>query len=217
MKKLLLAILLLISAASAQVCKSNQVDMLNYMAPQLSTLNGHYNTVYPFTGRFYWVKSANGYPWDVDNFDRNYIYQSITEQDWNNPYTYKIFEKAIPWMPRCVNASTIGKVASILLTPDQTKFDLHVSCRDYTTHDLGYVVNEIWANLPTLTLSYRYSCDNNYDACKYKETFAMQNGVGLTQWTYYTLQNGVYVQQNQTNHGAISIGSITPKHPCWQD
>jgi len=229
MRSLLVALFfyLSISAAVAQTCKPNQYDMLNWMAPQVSTVNGHYNMVYSTSGTFYWVKSSNGYPWDVNTYDSKYIYQSITEQDWNNPSTYKIFEKALPWMPRCINVPAVpGKIASILVEPDDTKFDIHLSCRDYTTHNLGYVVNEIWGpynqavgNLPaapTLTLSYRYSCDSAYNNCRYKETFALQRGNGLVQWTYYTLQNGKYVQVNQTNHGTTaSYGSVTPLHPCW--
>ena len=229
MRSLLTAFLFLcsVSAAMAQTCKANQYDMLNWMAPQVSTVNGHYNMVYSNSGTFYWVKSNQGYPWDVNTYDANYIYQSITEQDWNNPSTYKIFEKPLPWMPRCIDVPAVpGKIASILVEPDDSKFDIHLSCRDYTTHSLGYVVNEIWGpqnlaigNLPaapTLTLSYRYSCDSVYNNCKYKETFALQKGSGLVQWTYYTLQNGKYVQANQTNHGyPAAFGSVTPVHPCW--
>ena len=44
---------LLVSAADAQTCKSNQYDMLQWMAPQSSTYNGHYNMVYPVSGVFY--------------------------------------------------------------------------------------------------------------------------------------------------------------------
>jgi hypothetical protein len=220
--------LLLIGAsfASAQTCKSNQYDMLAWMAPQVATANGHYNVVYPSTGTFYWVKTSAGYPWDVDNFDTNYIYQSITEEDWNVPTTYKMFEKELPWMPRCINIPvTPGKIASILVPSQDTNFDIHSSCSEFTTQNLGYVVNEIWGPYneslggmpaaPTLTLSYRYSCDSEYDNCQYKEAFAMQQGNGMMQWTLYTLQNGVYVQSNQTTHGAATYASVAPVHPCW--
>lgn len=222
-----LTLLLLGSFASAQTCSSNQYDMLAWMAPQIITSNGHYNVVYPSAGTFYWVKGSNGYPWDVDNFDNNYIYQSITEETWNDPTTYKIFEVQLPWMPRCINIpSAPGKIASILVQPENTNFDIHTSCSEFTTQNLGYVVNEIWGpynqvigNLPaasTLTLSYRYSCDSQYDNCHDKETFAMQKGNGMVQWTHYTLENGVYVQVNQTTHGAASGSTVTPVHPCWQ-
>lgn len=200
--------------------------MLDWMAPQQSTVNGHYNVIYPRAGTFYWVKSGNGYPWDVDKFDYKYIYQSITEQVWNDPSTYKIFQKPLPWMPRCIKIPSVpGRLASIPLDPTRTWFDLHSSCTSFTTHNLGYVINEIWGpysqsigNLPaapTLTLSYRYSCDSQYSSCAYKETFAMQKGNGLVQWTYYGLQNGQYVQLNQSTHSKISLGTVTPVHPCW--
>lgn len=210
----------------AQTCKSNQYDMLDWMAPQVSTFNGHYNMMYPTDGTFYWVKSSLGYPWDVDTFDAQYIYQSITEQVWNDPSTYKAFQNPLPWMPRCINVPAVpGKIAAVTLDATKTWFDIHTSCSSYTTHNLGYVINEVWGPYsesignqpaaPTLTLSYRYGCDNQYNNCTYKETFAMQKGNGLVQWTYYMRESGQYVQQNQSTHSAINLGSVKPVHPCW--
>jgi len=213
--------------AAAQTCKSNQYDMLQWMAPEAATANGHYNVVYPSAGTFYWVKTDAGYPWDVDTFDRHNIYQSITEQDWGDPTTYKIFEKALPWMPRCINVpATPGKLSSILVEPQNTNFDIHTSCKTFTTENLGYIVNEVWGPYtetigslpaaPTLTLSYRYNCDSNYDSCHDQETFAMQRKNGMVQWTHNVLQGGVYVQVNQTTQGTAKLGSVTPVHPCWE-
>jgi len=222
-----LALLLLGSMISAaQTCKTTQYDMLDWMAPMQSTMNGHYNVLLPNAGTFYWVKSSHGYPWDVDTFDAQYIYQSITEQDWNNPSTYKIFQVALPWMPRCIDVPAIaGKLASITVDATKTWFDIHTSCTSFTTHNLGYVVNEIWGPyeqsiggqlaVPTLTLSYRYSCDSRYNNCSDKETFALQKGNGMVQWTHYVLVNGQYVQVNQSTHSSAKLGSITPLHPCW--
>jgi hypothetical protein len=94
MRRIVALILFLIGTlASAQTCKPNQYDMLDWMLPQRATVNGHYNVIYPQTGTFYWVKGSKGFPWDVDTFDSNFIYQSITEQDWNDPNTYKIWRK----------------------------------------------------------------------------------------------------------------------------
>src|SRR5262249_34468085 len=154
------------------------------------------------------------------------IYQSITEQIWNDPTTYKIFEKPLPWMRRCIKVPAVpGKLSSILVTPQDTNYDIHTSCTNYTTENLGYVVNEIWGHYdqaigtlpsaPTLTLSYRYSCDSAYDHCRDMETFAMQHGNGMVQWTHYTLQDGAYVQVTQTTHGQPSVASVVPVHPCW--
>jgi hypothetical protein len=223
---LLLAVLFHRALSSAQSCQSNQYDMLDWMAPVQGMVNGHYNVVYPQAGTFYWVKGSNGYPWDVDTFDTHYIYQSITEQVWNDPYTYKTFQTALPWMPRCIKVPAVpGKLASITVDATKTWFDIHTSCTSFTSHNLGYVVNEIWGPYeksfagqpaaPTLTFSYRYSCDSSYSNCRYKETFAMQKANGMVQWTYYALENGEYVQVNQTTHAAAGLGSVTPVHPCW--
>jgi hypothetical protein len=228
MRNIFLTLILLSvgALAGAQTCKPNQYDMLEWMAPEGATANGHYNVVYPALGTFYWVKSSSGYPWDVDTFDRHFIYQSITEQVWGDPTTYKIFAQPLPWMPRCIDIpATPGKIASILVQPQDTNFDIHTSCKEFTTQNLGYVVNEIWgpyeqtiANMPaapTLTLSYRYSCDSEYNSCHDQETFAMQQNNGMVQWTHYTLQNGAYVQVNQTNQGLATFATVTPVHPCW--
>jgi hypothetical protein len=230
MRSFFLSALFLVSVAMfshAQICKSNQFDMLDWMVPQEPTLNGHYNVLYPASGTFYWVKSNNGFPWDVDTFDARYIYQSVTEQDWNNPSSFKIFEAPLPWMPRCIDKPAVpGKIASISLPPQETKFDIHLSCTDFTTHNLGYVVNEIWGPYsqvigrlpatPTLTLSYRYSCDSDFNNCRNKETFAMQKGAGLVQWTLYSLQNGKYVQLNRSTHDTPAVvATVKPVHPCW--
>jgi hypothetical protein len=222
------SLLLLPSLPSRATCAANQYDMLAWMAPQVATQNGHYNVVDPRSGQFYWIKGSAGYPWDVDLFDAKYIYQSITEYIWGDPTTFKKFEHALPWMPRCIGIPQApGKLASILVPSSNTNFDIHTSCRAYVVNNLGNVVNEIWGpytlnvggnlppNLPTLVLSYRYSCDSNYSNCLYKETFAMQQGVGLVQWTLYALQNGLYVQQNQTTQNQYQLSTVTPVHPCW--
>lgn len=223
---LLGSLLLLPSLPSLAACTANQYDMLAWMAPQVATQNGHYKVVHPRSGEFYWIKGAAGDPWDVDLFDARYIYQSITEYIWGEPTTFKKFEHPLPWMPRCIDIpQTPGKLASRLVPAANTNFDIHTSCSAYAVNNLGNVVNEIWGpytlnvggnvppNLPTLVLSYR--CDSNYSNCQYKETFAMQEGVGLVQWTLYALQNGQYVQQNQTTQDQYQLSTVTPVHPCW--
>src|SRR6266404_2766398 len=217
MKFLVTFLLFAASLAGAQMCPPGSVDMLAYVAPWYGSLNGHYNVVYPATGKFYWVKSNTGYPWDVDQFDRNFIYQSITEVNWTNPSAYKIFKSAMPWMPRCINTAAPGKRSSILLTPTQSTFDIHSSCANYVTKNLGYVANEIWFTPPTtFILVYRYNCDSTFGTCNSKETFQFQPA-GLTVWTYYTLSNGIWIKQNQTIHTTLTVGFTQPIHPCWTD
>jgi hypothetical protein len=177
------------------------------------------------------VKGASGSPWDVNSYDDHYIYQWATEYNWSDPTSYKAFNSAMPWSPRCANkppAGTYGtKLASITLP--STPYIIHGSnCLASSNNNLGYVVNEIWGPTPlslggslgtnalTLTSSYRYSCTSSYDNCRYKETFDFQRPYGLVRCIYYLLQNGQYVQQNQTVYNnKVSGGSPVPDHPCW--
>lgn len=223
--------------AFASPCSSTQYDMMNWFTmgsswSQKYHLTGNANPLYTDLGNtFYWVKGGNGYPWDVNSFDSSYVYQWATEYAWNDPTSYKAFDSAIPWSPRCVDKPATGVYGSKLatITLASTPYTVYGSqCAPSSKQNLGYVVNEIWGPTPmslggslqnntlALTLSYRYSCDSSYDNCKYKETFDFQRPYGLVRWIYYKLQNGQYVQQNQTvyNHLA-SGGAPVPEHPCW--
>jgi hypothetical protein len=227
MRKFLASLFLLASlGVSAQTCKPNQYDMLQWMVPQLGTINGHANVLYSDTGTFYWVKGVAGYPWDVKTFDQNGIYDQRTENVWNDPSTFKEFEKPIKLMPRCIDVPAApGKIAQVLIDSADSLFDIHSSCASYTTHSLGFVINEVWGpytysigKMPpaaTLVHSYRYSCGSEFNACKYKETYELQKNNGMMRWTYYISDNGVYVQHSQTVHALATVGNITPVHPCW--
>jgi hypothetical protein len=222
----------------ASPCSSYQYDMMSWFVMGSSWslkyhMTGNANPLYTDLGgaSFYWIKGPNGYPWDVNSFDNTYVYQWATENTWNDPTSYKAFDNAIPWSPRCVDKPAPGiygaKLATITLvsTPYTT---YGTQCAPSSKQNLGHVVNEIWGPTPlslggslpnnaqTLTLSYRYSCDSSFDNCKYKETFDFQRPYGLVRWIYYALQNGQYVQQSQTvyNHLA-SGGTPVPQHPCW--
>jgi len=205
------------------------------MASSLTTeyhLTGNANPLYTYRGKtFYWLKGASGYPWDVNLYDDSYIYQWATEYHWNDPTSYKAFSSAIPWSRRCIDKPPAGvygtKLATITLP--STPYTIYGgSCTASSSNNLGYVVNEIWGPTPmslggslpnnasTLTLSYRYSCSSSYSSCRYKETFDFEKPYGLVRWIYYILQNGQYVQQNQSVfNNKVSGGSPAPDHPCW--
>lgn len=190
----------LVPSASATPCSSTQYDMMSWFAMGSSLSNeyhltGNANPLYTYRGKvFYWVKGPSGYPWDVNYYDDNYIYQSATEYHWNDPSSYKAFASAMPWSRRCVNKPPGGgngtKLASITLP--STPYTIYGgNCAVSSNNNLGYVVNEIWGptpmslggslpnNAPTLTLSYRYSCSSSYSSCRYKETFDFQKPYGL--------------------------------------
>jgi hypothetical protein len=240
MKWFLALPLLLVASAFASPCNSNQYDMMNWMAmsPAMSqsyhlASNANPQYTYQQNGIFYHIKGASGYPWDVNYYDNNYIYQWATEYKWSDPTSYKAFSSigTMPWSPRCVNKPAAGvygkKLATITLAA--SPYTIYgSSCSATSQHSLGYVVNEIWGptplslggslpkNTPTLTLSYRYSCNSSYGSCKHKEVFDFQRPYGLVRWTYYVLQNGQYVQQSQSLFNRVVTGGApAPVHPCW--
>jgi len=73
-------------------------DMLAWMTmdPTLAAshhMSGTANPVYTdvTSDRFFWTKTGQGYPWDIQLYDNNYIYLWVTELNWQNPSTYKVF------------------------------------------------------------------------------------------------------------------------------
>jgi hypothetical protein len=214
---------------------STQYDMLQWVSMDnilgssyhfAGNANPLYSSIRTSTELFL-IKGATGFPWDIDRYDDNYVYLWITEYNWNDPTSYKAFATPMPWMPRCIDIPAQGgsKIASVLVT--NSDYNIYLGCVRQPTQNLGYVVNDVWgpypmtlggslpANANTLELSYRYTCDSNYDNCTYKETFDFQKGLGLVQWTYYKLQNGTYVQQNQSRFNALTVGGFPkPNAPC---
>src|SRR5579864_7017351 len=91
-------------------------DMMNWLMMQPTLSVGHHmaGTANPlFTSvnktRFYWTKTAAGYPWDIQLYDNNYVYLWVTELNWLNPRTFKGFHiaqhgtRTIHMEHRCAN------------------------------------------------------------------------------------------------------------------
>lgn len=226
---LLLSFIPSFSQVQAQVCKTNQYDIMTWMLPWVSIQNSHYDVLYPSTGVFYWVKSSKGYPWDVDLFNEKFVYQSITEYLWSDPHTFKIFETPRAWAPRCINIpNSSGKLATIKHPASETWYDIHTTCSSFTRHNLLNAINEVWGPFteqvgqlvprPTLILSYRYGCDLSYNNCHDKETFELQHGLGLVRWTHYKLSgvnSSVETIVNQTVDVNPQVATVEPVHPCF--
>lgn len=219
-------------------CTAGQYDMLDWMTLNTATsqhLTGNANplyTVLPANNDFWWIKADNGgqgYPWDVQYYDSNNIYQWITEYTWSDPRTFKAFasKTGVAWSPLCVPQGSAGqKLSSINVPNADTAYNVYLNCVKQGTQYLGNTVNEVWnyGNLniggnigthPDLQLAYRYTCDSNYNNCTYKEVYDFMQSYGLVRWTYYKLINGTYVQQNQTIFNNVaSGGSPAPYFPC---
>jgi len=223
---------------TAKLASSTTYDMLEWMTmrPTLSatqhmagTANPLYTSVTPT--RFFWTKTGSGYPWDIQLYDQKYIYLWVTELDWQNPSTFKAFNSPtlgkfnLPFAPRYAKA---GYPGSSITISDST-YEIHSDCNTFVTKSLGHVVNEVWgpyretlggqlpANLQTLVVSYRYSCDANYSNCGDKEEFHLAKPYGLVKWQHQKLgTNGTYnPPDNVTYFNRVVAGQVTPVTSCF--
>jgi hypothetical protein len=217
---------------------TSSYDMLAWMTMRsdLSVahhMSGSANPLYTHKGsdRFFWTKTASGFPWDIQLFDKNYVYLWVTELDWKNPRTYKVFHSAksgkfnLPLVPRYARGGYPG--SSIKLS-DST-YQIHSDCNNFVTKNLGHVINEVWGpykeslggDLPngllTLVISYRYSCDANYSNCANKEEFHVAKPYGLVKWQHQSLgSDGKYNPPDNVSYfNHLSSGQTTPFTSCF--
>lgn len=213
-------------------------DMLAWMTMQSTLSSGHHmagtaNPLYTsrVSNRLYWTKTAAGFPWDIQLFDGKYIYLWVTELDWQNPRTFKVFRSPklgifnLPLVPRF---ATAGYPGSSIKVSDST-YEIHSDCNTFTTKNLGHVINEVWGpykeslggqlpnNLETLVISYRYSCDANYSNCANKEEFHVAKPYGLVKWQHQSLgADGTYkTPDNVTYFNRIVSGQTSPVTACF--
>ncbi len=218
-------------AESTMNCPAGTYDMLDWMTLDSSvrstqyltgTANPLYTAIWP--DKFYWTKGANGYPWDIQLYDSNYIYLWITEYAWNDPHTYKksLYNTNMPFAPRCAKGGFPGSTINV---PD-TSYAIYTDCSNYTVHDLKKAINQVWGpykitlggdlpkNLPALVISYRYDCDDK-GKCSDKEEFYLAQHYGLVQWIHYSLVNGWYQQQQKSVFNKLSVGTAAPQFQCF--
>jgi len=239
---LLLVVCLPVFSAAQQSfrCPKNSEDTLSYFVMSYPNRTDHYmgpgnanpiyssidpdlGTDFATSGTFFWVKSANGYPWDVDPFDQNFIYHRATELKWVDPATFKRQVNDMPISPRCVPRNGAG--SPIQITPAQSAYSFYSNCQPYQSANLSYVSNSIskatsvntGGNLGTVTtryLTYKYACNSSYSSCGYMEVFALGKNIGLYDWTYYTNQNGRWVLNQESIINNFSVGHSTPYFAC---
>ncbi len=213
-------------------------DMLAWMtmSPDLAAdnhMSGTANPVYTsvLSDKFFWTKTGQGYPWDIQLYDDNYVYLWVTELNWHNASTFKMFKSEktgdynMPFVPRHAQAGFPG---STILVAD-SRYEIHSSCSNYVAKTLGHVMNSVWGpynetlggqlpdNLQTLVISYQYSCDSNYEHCGDRELFHLAQPYGLVKWEHSKLQeNGQYgPADNFTIFDKVVAGQVTPSTVCF--
>jgi hypothetical protein len=228
-------------AESTISCPSGTYDMLDWMTMDsdlraTSHLEGTSNPVYTVVdpGRFLWVKSGRGYPWDIQLYDDKYIYLWITELSYTVPQSFKEFinnaaktATNLPFVPRCATAGHPGSTIKVT----NTNYDLHTDCQSICSVTLGLenAINEVWGpytysyggnlppNLKTLVISYQYNCVANYSVCGDKEEYFVTQRYGLVQWIHYVWipALGKYEQVQMTLLNKLVTGKVTPDFPCF--
>jgi hypothetical protein len=177
-------------ASTTTQCPAGEFDMLDWatMDPDLAAgfhMAGNATPLYTViqNGKFYWLKSDTGFPWDIQLTDRRYIYLWVTEQDWNNPYSFKksTNNTNMPLAPRCAKGGYPGSSVQSA----NTSFQIVHSCIQAVTSNLGTMVNEVWGpyklslggslpnNMDVLVVSYRYNCDAGYGNCQDREEYTL--------------------------------------------
>jgi hypothetical protein len=200
----------------------------NYMGP--GNANPIYTTIFPddgpdfaTSGYFVWTKSSVGYPWDVDTFDENYIYNRTTELSWTDPTSFKRFTTDLPFSHRCVGVDEAG--SQINVAAAHTTYNSYENCEITQTQPLGYAATEISAaamlntggNLGTVKtrkLTYRYTCNSKYVDCTYKEVFSLGYEVGLYDWKYYVKNGSTWTLSQESIINEFDTGTVTPYLPC---
>ncbi len=223
-------------AESTITCSVGQYDMLDWMTLDddlratyhlEGTSNPLYTVMWP--DKFWWLKTGNGYPWDIQLFDNNYIYLWITELSWTVPQSYKkfTFNTNLPLVPRCATGGFPGSTIDV----PNTSYDLHTNCDQGCSVTLGLQTarNEVWGPyhytfggdlpnaLPTLVIRYQYNCDVNYQNCGDREEYYVTQRYGLVQWIHYVLLQGQqdYQQVGMTVFNKLVPGIVDPNFPCF--
>jgi hypothetical protein len=220
------------SPSATTSCPAGQYDMLDWatLDRDLASgfhLEGNANPLYTVVqnGKFYWIKSANGYPWDIQLTDKKNIYLWVTEQDWNDPDTYKKSnnDTNMPLTSRCASGGSPGTIVE----SQNTTFQIVKRCATQIVHNLGTMKNEVWGpkrmsfggdipgNTDTLIVKYQYDCDRNHDNCQDREQFYLTQRYGLVRWDHAKLKNGNYKQDNYTVYNKLVAGAPpVPEFPC---
>ena len=197
----------------------SQVDVLSYMIPSASFsksfhmaskqpgVNPEYVLSQPVTatsGWIFYIKNPAGFPWDINFYDNQYVYQCITEgpQGWANPTSYKVFRSGswpsnhggIVWSPRYLEPAPHTEW---IQTPDST-YQTRLNGSLVATQNLAHVQTHVQGPLQ-LAIGDLGMVNAIVQTYQWGEGYATQEvnyyayGLGLVRWQEYRLEGGKYV------------------------
>jgi hypothetical protein len=209
------------------------IDLLSYMLPdQVWALSKHLAVngggqpilTIVIGNQIWYMKGQSGSPWDMFTFDQNYVYQSITENVWTDPHTFKMFASkswpgangGVAWCPRFLPNDPVP-----LMTADST-YRVYTACNQFTTATLGGpIMTRAWFDDFDAggSLGQLFHClivDYHWNpGLTVMERNIYSQGKGLVSWATYNLIGGVYVQQKESLFDMELAGGSPPVNfPC---
>jgi len=210
---------------------ANVMDVLDYMLPdQVWALSKHLECdAHPIFcklvgNQIWYMKGRSGFPWDMNTFDADFIYQSITEQGWEDQEQYKIFASSswpnanggVVWSARHPESG-----GGPIVTPDST-YRIYSSCENFKEQNLGAPIS--------VTLEGPYEFDFGGDLgwmeCLVQRYFWGPNQAnmelnryvqkyGWAQWELWQLKGNRYEQAQVSAFNQIAEGGAPePSFPC---
>jgi hypothetical protein len=205
------------------------MELLRYLLPDqvwsfsshLAIANGGQPLYTAVLGNQIWyMKSPRGYPWDMDTFDQNYAYQSITERDWDNPRTFKMFASSSwPGANGGIVWASFSDPFGLPVVTQDSSYRAYSDCANYSTHTLGGSV-QVRMNQPEAhdfggDLGVQEGLRQEYFWGITCEVNWYVRGYGWVQWENWRLAGGIYQQQQVSAFNMFqSGGSPVPVFPC---
>jgi hypothetical protein len=206
-------------------------DILQFMLPnQVWALSNHleipggqpiYTSV--IGNQIWYVKNKQGFPWDMNTFDDDFVYQSITEVNWQEPKQFKIFASkswpkangAIVWTPRDYEKNAWDMVS-------ESTYRAYSDCSNFTTKNLGGPVITVTETPKQIDLGgdlgKQFSLQMHYywgAAVENLEINTYALGFGWAQWELWSWNGTRYVQKQVSAFNHIAPGgNVHPVFPC---
>src|SRR5215475_395319 len=216
------------------------IDVLQFMLPSAdfsrkfhlassqSGVNPMFTVHRPLDSKIGWIyycKSVKGYPWDINYYDQNLVYQCITEAEggWDDPTSYKVF--ACKSWPH--NHGGIAWSARYLNPLPYTQFLMSAS--DYKRYKKGNLEAEQHLGGPTVCLvqgPYSLAIGKLGTQNCLLQTYQWGNGLhsmeenvyaehyGWVRWRLFGLRDGTYeLKQDSTFDVQTTGGAPDPVFP----